>query len=126
MYMNVAVYRLNVYPRALLLLHWQRTHRNCGVVSGQVMSSQLGFGGTQGWAAGLLSINRSKIDPTVKFEAHKKATQTSDSETLAMAPEPQASHQLFELDERFVWCAVEGCGSGFEIRLQLVTAGGRW
>ena len=43
-----------VYPRALLLAHWQRTHRasDCSVISGQVMLSQLGFGGTRRWAAG--------------------------------------------------------------------------
>ena len=73
--------------------------------------------------------SRLHIDPTSSYEAHKKvaqATATRDSETIAMAPESQASRNLFLLDEQFVWCAVEGCGGGFGIRLQLVMAGDRW
>ena len=72
---------------------------------------------------------RLPIDPTSSYEAHKKvahATAARDSESIAMAPESQASRHLFLLNEQFVWCAVEGCGSGFGIRLQLVTAWDRW
>ena len=43
-----------------------------------------------------------------------------------MAPKSQVSRKLFQLHGRFVWCAVEGCGSCFGIRPQLVTARDRW
>ena len=72
--------------------------------------------------------SRLPIDPTASYEAHKKVTQAiaaRDPETIAMAPESQASRKLFMLYEQFIWFAVEGCGSCFEIRLQLVTAGDR-
>ena len=77
-----------VYPRALLLAHWQRTHRasDCGVISGQVMLSQLGLGGTRRWAAGFPSINRSILIRPSSYEVHTKVTQTSDLETKAIAP----------------------------------------
>jgi hypothetical protein len=72
--------------------------------------------------------SRLPIDPTSSYEAHKKlaqATAARDSETIATAPESQASRNLFLLYEQFIWFAVEGCGSCFGIRLQLVMAGDR-